>query len=61
MKVTSYWFEETKDVAANHFIESPDPNIMIVKLCKPFPVEVIVRNYITGSLWREYEKGQNNY
>lgn len=60
-QLTSYWFEETKDVAANHFIESPDPNIMVVRLCKPFPVEVIVRNYITGSLWREYEKGQDNY
>ena len=55
------WFEKTRDVAMSHFIESPDPNVMVVQLCKPFPVEVIVRKYITGSLWREYEKGEDNY
>ena len=55
------WFEKTKDVAKSHFIESPDPNVMVVQLCKPFPIEVIVRKYITGSLWREYEKGEDNY
>lgn len=60
-QLAAFWFKETKDSAASHFIESPDPNVMIVKLCKPFPVEVVVRHYITGSLWREYEKGQNNY
>jgi len=60
-QLAEYWFNETKDVAASHFIESPDPNVMVVKLCKPFPVEVVVRNYLTGSLWREYEKGQDNY
>ncbi len=60
-QLAEYWFEETKDVAKSHFIESPDPNAMIVKLCKPFPIELIVRRYITGSLWREYEKGQDNY
>ncbi len=60
-QLAAYWFEKTKDVARSHFIESPDPNVMIVKLCKPFPIEMIVRRYITGSLWREYEKGQDNY
>lgn len=60
-QMAAYWFEETKDVAKSHFIESPDPNVMIVKLCKPFPAEIIVRQHITGSLWREYEKGQDNY
>ncbi len=60
-QLATHWFEETKGVAPSHFIESPDPNVMIAKLCKPFPVELIVRRYITGSLWREYEKGQDNY
>ena len=60
-QLAAYWFEETKDAAKSHLIESPDPNVMIVKLCKPFPVELIVRRYLTGSLWREYEKGQDNY
>ncbi len=60
-QMAAYWFDETKDVAKSHFIESPDPNVMIARLCKPFLVEVVVRQYITGSLWREYEKGQDNY
>ena len=55
------WFERTKNVAKSHFIDSPDPNVMVVQLCRPFPVEVIVRRYLTGSLWREYEKGEDNY
>ena len=60
-QLAEYWFEETKNIAPSHFISSPDPNVMLVKLCKPFPIEVIVRAYITGSLWREYEKGQDSY
>lgn len=60
-QIAAFWFEQTRDVAESHFISSPDPNIMIARLCKPFPTEVIVRNYITGSLWRDYEKGIDNY
>ncbi len=60
-QLATYWFEETKDVAKSHFKSSPDPNVMVVTLCKPYPVEVIVRGYITGSLWREYQKGEDNY
>ena len=60
-QLAEYWFEETKSIAPSHFISCPDPNIMLVKLCRPFPIEVIVRAYITGSLWREYEKGEDSY
>src|SRR3989338_2867059 len=38
-QLAAFWFNETKDVAASHFISSPDPNVMVVKLCKPFPVD----------------------
>ncbi len=31
---------------------------MVVKRAKPFPVEIIVRGYITGSLWRDYQAGK---
>jgi phosphoribosylaminoimidazole-succinocarboxamide synthase len=60
-QMAEFWFEQTREVAESHLISSPDPNIMIARLCKPFQTEVIVRNYITGSLWREYGKGQDNY
>ncbi|MAR30072.1 MAG: phosphoribosylaminoimidazolesuccinocarboxamide synthase, partial [Candidatus Marinimicrobia bacterium] len=52
-------FERTKHIAPNHIIESPDPQVLIAKKAKTLPVEVIVRNYITGSLWREYSSGIN--
>jgi len=56
-QTTAFWFDNTKDIVDNHILDIPDPNVMVVKKCKPLPVEMIVRGYITGSLWREYEKG----
>jgi phosphoribosylaminoimidazole-succinocarboxamide synthase len=55
-----FWFEKTKDIVKNHIISVPDPNIMEVQKVKPYPVEMIVRGYIAGSLWRTYEKGDRN-
>ncbi|MEM1283196.1 MAG: phosphoribosylaminoimidazolesuccinocarboxamide synthase [Chlamydiota bacterium] len=57
-EISLFWFDKTKDIIPNHFIQSIDPNVMVVLKCKPFMVEVIVRNYLTGSLWRTYEKGE---
>ena len=58
-EIANFWFERTKHIAPNHIIESPDPQVLIAKRAKTLPVEVIVRNYITGSLWREYSSGIN--
>ena len=58
--ITSFWFEQTADIIQNHLIENPDPNAMVVRNCRPYPVEMIVRAYITGSLWRDYQKGGRN-
>ncbi len=59
---SAFWFDQTKDIVANHKIAVPDPNVMIVKPVKIFPVEVVVRGYITGttgtSAWVNYEKGE---
>ncbi|MCF6367093.1 MAG: phosphoribosylaminoimidazolesuccinocarboxamide synthase [Bacteroidales bacterium] len=56
--LTNFWFEKTKHIIPNHFIEQIDDNISIVKECQPIKVEMIVRAYITGSMWRGYQKGQ---
>ena len=58
-EIANFWFEKTKHIAPNHIIDSPDPQVLIAKKAKTLPVEVIVRNYITGSLWREYSSGIN--
>lgn len=57
-QMSTFWFEKTKDLVPNHIIDIPDPNVVRVHNCKPFPVEMIVRAYITGSAWRAYEKGE---
>ena len=40
-QLAQYWFNETKNVAKSHMIDVPDPNVMRVKLCTPFPVEMM--------------------
>ncbi len=53
-----HWFKLSEDVVQNHIIDIPDPNVMVVKNCELLPVEIIVRSYITGSAWRDYEAGK---
>lgn len=50
-------FRATEDIAKNHLIDVPDPNVVVAKKLKAYPVEMIVRQYITGSLWRDYLSG----
>jgi len=51
-------FDATKDILPNHLLSVPDPNVVVAKVCQAYPVELIVRGYITGSLWRDYEAGK---
>ena len=56
-----FWFEATGDIVANHVIEHPDPNVMVVQRLTMLPVEIVVRDYLTGStstsIWPMYEAG----
>ncbi|MDF1563841.1 MAG: phosphoribosylaminoimidazolesuccinocarboxamide synthase [Deltaproteobacteria bacterium] len=56
-RTATYWFEQTADIVPNHIVSIPDPSVMVVRRCEPIPVEIIVRGYITGSLWRDYQDG----
>tara|TARA_B110000263_G_C15174582_1_gene448582 strand:- start:83 stop:928 length:846 start_codon:yes stop_codon:yes gene_type:complete len=58
-EIANFWFDKTKDIVPNHIISSPDPQVLIAKKAKTLPVEIIIRQYITGSLWREYSSGIN--
>ncbi len=59
-----WWFEQTKDIVANHAISMPDPNALIAHELTALPIEVVVRGFISGvtstSLWRRYELGERN-
>lgn len=57
-QIASYWFEKTKDIVPNHIIDLPDPNVMVGRTCAVMPVEVVVRSYLTGSAWRDYQAGK---
>jgi phosphoribosylaminoimidazole-succinocarboxamide synthase len=56
-RLTLFWFGKVKDIAPTHLIDSPDPSVMVVKRAEPLPVEIVIRGYITGSLWRDYQAG----
>ena len=56
-RLAQFWFERTKDLVSNHVLDMPDPNVTVARATKPYPVEVVVRGYLTGSLWRDVQKG----
>ncbi len=58
-QVAKFWFDKTKHIVPNHIIDYPDPQVILTKKAKVFPIEMIVRQFITGSLWREYSSGIN--
>lgn len=64
-QMAQFWFEQTKDIIGNHAIEFPDPNVVVAKQCKPLPVEMVIRGYITGvtstSAWYHYDKGTRKF
>jgi phosphoribosylaminoimidazole-succinocarboxamide synthase len=64
-KIAKFWFDKTADIVQNHIIEYPDPNAMVVHECKPLPVEMIIRGYITGvtstSAWYNYSQGKREF
>lgn len=57
-QVSSFWFEKTKNIVKNHIIDVPDPNVSVVHQCETIPVEMIVRGFLTGSMWRDYNNGK---
>ena len=62
---SAWWFERTKNIIPNHVIDIPDPNVTLAKKCDVFPIEFVVRGYITGStstsLWTVYNNGDREY
>ena len=57
-----YWFEVTEDICPNHVIDYPDPNVAVVKRLDMLPIEMVVRDYLTGStetsVWPMYDRGE---
>ncbi len=69
--ISCFWFEKIKDLVPHHVLSSKiedlpeevkkysqqlEGRFLIVKKTKPLPVECIVRGYLVGSGWKEYQK-----
>ena len=63
-QLAAWWFERTADLARNHLLAMPDPNVLIVREARLWPVEMVIRGYITGvtttALWYNYERGERS-
>lgn len=56
-QIAAKFLDATSDIVPNWKIATPDPNVTVGHICKPYPVEMIVRAYLTGSSWRTYKSG----
>ena len=61
-QLSAWWFEQIQEIIPSHLISLPDPHALLAQEVEPFPVEVIVRGYITGvtqtALWYRYDLGE---
>lgn len=61
-QVARFWFEATADLCPNHVLEYPDPNVVVARRLTILPVEIVVRDYLTGttstSVWSMYKAGR---
>lgn len=73
-QLSLFWFEFTKNIVPNHLISAKlkdfpkglhnykdilNGRSMLVKKAKPIPVECVVRGYLSGSGWKEYQENQS--
>ena len=56
-QIAAWFLDIAKEIVPTWNIASPDPNVTIGYKCEPYPVEMIVRGYLTGSSWRAYKAG----
>jgi phosphoribosylaminoimidazole-succinocarboxamide synthase len=63
-QIARFWFEATSDLCPNHVVEYPDPNVVLCRLLAILPVEIVVRDYLTGttgtSIWPMYRAGRRD-
>lgn len=59
--LSNRWFEKTSHLVANHILSTPDPAVTVARATVPYPIEFVVRGYLSGSLWREYQAGRDPF
>ena len=63
-QIARFWFDATSEICPNHVIEYPDPNVLVCRRLDIMPVEIVVRDYLTGttgtSIWPMYRAGRRD-
>lgn len=61
--IASHWFQlfRERGLADSHILEIPHPFVWIVQKARPVLIEAICRQYVTGSMWRAYSKGEREF
>lgn len=61
--ISNHWFKRFREqgLADSHILDIPHPFVWIVQKAKPVMIEAICRQYITGSMWRAYSKGEREF
>ncbi|AVH30617.1 phosphoribosylaminoimidazolesuccinocarboxamide synthase [Vibrio fluvialis] len=61
--ISNHWFKlfQENGLADSHILDIPHPFVWIVQKAKPIKIEAICRQYITGSMWRAYSKGEREF
>lgn len=57
-QIAAQYLEATKDIVPNWMTSVPLPNVTMGKKCDTYPVEMVVRGYLTGHAWRTYKSGK---
>ncbi len=57
-QIASLFLDATQDICPNWKMVECDPMVTLGKLCHPFPVEMVIRGYLSGHAWREYKEGK---
>lgn len=59
-QIAAKFLQATLDIVPNWVLDIPDPNVTIGKICEPFKVEMVIRGYLAGHAWREYQAGKRS-
>lgn len=57
-QIAAKFLKATEDIVPNWVLAVPDPCVTIGRLCQPFKVEMVIRGYLSGHAWREYQSGK---
>eukprot|EP00891_Asterochloris_glomerata_P004412 jgi/Astpho2/4412/Aster-00030 len=64
-QTSAWWMQHTQHITPNALLSTPDPNVSVMRKCAVFPVEFVMRGFLTGStdtsLWTHYAAGERQY